>query len=74
MSRILKKLSKIFSRGTAKTIRVCPRCHSPDIALSTKFDGWLTPEIYVCKRCGYRGPIYLEISVEEETNADESTS
>lgn len=42
---------------------MCPVCHSPKIKLSSIFDGWLTPEVYICMDCGYKGPIVLEIEV-----------
>ena len=47
-------------------IKVCPICGSRNIHLSSSFDGWLTPEIYVCENCGYRGPIILEIEIDKE--------
>ncbi len=47
-------------------IRVCPICQSRNIRLSSSLDGWLTPEIYICEDCGYKGPIYLELQVDEE--------
>jgi len=47
-------------------IKLCPRCHSKNIRLSSVFDGWLTPEVYVCKDCGYRGPLVLEVEISEE--------
>ena len=46
-------------------VRVCPICLSPKIKKATPFDGWLIPETYVCEDCGYRGPIYLELEIEE---------
>jgi len=47
-------------------IRVCPVCLSPRIRRSSSFDGWLIPVTYVCEECGYRGPVYLEIEVDDE--------
>jgi predicted RNA-binding Zn-ribbon protein involved in translation (DUF1610 family) len=47
-----------------KTIKLCPKCRSSKLKLSSSFDVWLTPEQYVCENCGYKGPIILE--VEEE--------
>ncbi|MEM2568844.1 MAG: hypothetical protein QXT67_02745 [Candidatus Bathyarchaeia archaeon] len=46
-------------------ILACPRCESRNIELSSKFDAWLMPKRYVCKDCGYIGPIVLEIDREE---------
>jgi len=57
-----------------RRIKVCPVCHSPEIKLSSAFNGWLTPEIYVCMKCGYRGPIVLELEVLGDVeNADSSS-
>ncbi len=49
-------------------IKVCPVCGSRKIRLSSSLDGWLTPEIYICEECGYRGPIYLELQIEADKN------
>jgi hypothetical protein len=48
------------------TPRLCPKCHSPKIQLSTRFDGWLLPLQYVCQQCGYKGPIILELEKTEQ--------
>ena len=61
LSRMLKRLRR---RGISEgTVKVCPRCGSPNIHLSSSFDAWLTPEQYVCRDCGYRGPITLELDI-----------
>jgi len=44
----------------------CPRCTSPKINLSSSFDIWLMPKKYLCKECGYLGPIVMELEKEEE--------
>ena len=38
----------------------CPRCGSPNIAISTGMDGWMVPPLYLCRDCGYAGRIVLE--------------
>jgi predicted RNA-binding Zn-ribbon protein involved in translation (DUF1610 family) len=43
----------------------CPKCCSPDIKLSSSLDYWLTPKVYLCEKCGYNGPIVLELEKEE---------
>ncbi len=48
--------------------KLCPRCGSPQLKLSSRFDIWLLPEQYLCGNCGYRGPIILEMD-EEETDS-----
>jgi C4-type Zn-finger protein len=55
-----------------RRIKVCPICHSPKIKFSSQFDGWLTPEVYICIECGYRGPIILEVDINEVQ--DDSTA
>ena len=47
--------------------KLCPKCGSPNIDLSSIFDIWLTPEQYVCKDCGYKGSIVLEIEGRDES-------
>jgi predicted RNA-binding Zn-ribbon protein involved in translation (DUF1610 family) len=41
--------------------KLCPRCGSSELRLSSRFDIWLTPEQYICERCGYKGPIVMEL-------------
>jgi len=47
-------------------VKICPICGSERLDLSSPFDGWLTPETYICLDCGYRGPIYLELEIERD--------
>mgnify|MGYP001069774928 FL=1 len=54
------------------TPKFCPRCGSPEIKISSSFDTYprmygLTPRQYVCEKCGYRGPIVLELEEEEKS-------
>ena len=56
-------------RGEA-TIKLCPKCASPKISISSGFDTYprmygITPGQYVCSKCGYKGPIVLEQTKEE---------
>jgi predicted RNA-binding Zn-ribbon protein involved in translation (DUF1610 family) len=62
-------LKKLKHRNT--TIKYCPKCGSPKLKLSTKWDIWLLPEKYICQNCGYKGPIYLE-KEEENTTSHEA--
>jgi predicted RNA-binding Zn-ribbon protein involved in translation (DUF1610 family) len=57
--RILKR------RGPSKIF--CPKCGSPDIQLSSRFLYGVTPRVYVCRSCGYNGPIVMELEKEENT-------
>ncbi|MFW9800051.1 MAG: hypothetical protein ACFFD9_06425 [Candidatus Thorarchaeota archaeon] len=49
-------------------IRVCPRCGNSEIReAKSSVSGWLVPKTYYCsdKTCGYSGPVYVEVDVEE---------
>ena len=46
-------------------VKLCPKCGSPDLKLSSRFDVWLLPEQYLCGNCGYRGPIVMEVENKE---------
>jgi len=61
---LLENLRKVFRRlnhPSIRSLKLCPRCGSPKLRLSSRLDVWLTPEQYVCEKCGYKGPIVLEI-------------
>jgi predicted RNA-binding Zn-ribbon protein involved in translation (DUF1610 family) len=60
MREVLKMLKR---RRSSK--KYCPRCGSPDIRLSSGSGYWLTPLKYVCKKCGYSGPVVMELEKEE---------
>ncbi len=47
-------------------LKLCPRCRSHKITLSSHFDIWLTPERYVCEDCKYIGPVVMEIGEERK--------
>jgi hypothetical protein len=51
-----------------KSFKVCPRCRSSKIKFSSNLDLWLTPKQYLCKNCGYIGPIILELEKLNENN------
>jgi len=70
---ILKNLREVFrglKRRRSASIKLCPRCGSPKIRLSSSLDIWLTPEQYVCERCGYKGPIVMEVEKEGNLHQD----
>jgi predicted RNA-binding Zn-ribbon protein involved in translation (DUF1610 family) len=70
LSKKLKKESepkkKIKPPNFSKSVEICPRCGSFNIELSSKFDAWLTPKNYICKKCGYKGPVVLELEPENK--------
>ncbi len=53
------------------TKKYCPKCGNPHIRLSSKFDVWLLPEVYVCEECGYKGSIVLELVEKPESKQKE---
>jgi len=56
-----------------RAVKLCPVCHNTDIELLSGLSGWLTPEIYICRKCGYKGPIILELEVSENENYTENS-
>ncbi len=51
-----------------RRIRVCPKCGSSKISeAKSSVSGWLVPTTYYCEeeKCGYSGPVYVEVDVEE---------
>jgi predicted RNA-binding Zn-ribbon protein involved in translation (DUF1610 family) len=58
--------------GVLKTLRhgrvskkYCPKCGSSDIGLSGGFGFGFVPQKYLCRSCGYFGPIIMELEKEE---------
>jgi predicted RNA-binding Zn-ribbon protein involved in translation (DUF1610 family) len=60
MREVLKTLNR---RKSSK--KYCPKCGSPNIQLSHGAGFWLTPPKYTCKKCGYSGPVFMELEKEE---------
>ena len=48
-----------------KMVRICPSCNKKNLKLSSMLDGWLTPEVYLCLSCDYKGTLFLEIDSDE---------
>ena len=69
MGSLVRKLK--WKSPLKNSIIYCPSCGGSNIQLSSKLDGWLIPEQYICKDCGYKGPIVLEKEkVDEEPKSD----
>lgn len=47
------------------TEKLCPRCGEPLRRLSA-LNGWLLPDVFVCEKCGYCGPLFVEVDVGEQ--------
>jgi hypothetical protein len=67
MLQNVREVLKSLKHGKPSKI-YCPRCCSSKIFLSSGLDIWLTPKKYVCKNCGYIGPVIMEIEKEEESS------
>ena len=62
IAAILKQRKKL---GKA-TPKLCPRCGSSEIRLSSNFDVYpkmfgIMPSQYVCEDCSYKGPTAMEL-------------
>jgi len=53
-----------------RKLTVCPVCGSPRLEKVSPFSGWLTPEEWFCPDCGYRGPVYGEIEIDEDSQEE----
>ncbi len=60
----IREVLKMLKRKNPSKV-YCPRCASPNIGFSGNLDYWLIPGKYVCKNCGYTGPIVMELEKEE---------
>jgi len=58
------EVAKSLKHGRQSKI-YCPICGSPEISLLTSYNYMLGPGKYVCKNCGYCGPIIMELEKEE---------
>ncbi|MFB0501118.1 MAG: hypothetical protein ACETVP_01470 [Candidatus Bathyarchaeia archaeon] len=68
---ILKNFRDVLksTKRRSPTLKLCPRCESPKLRLSSRFDVWLTPEQYICENCGYKGPIVMELEEKKENTS-----
>ncbi|GAI90294.1 unnamed protein product [marine sediment metagenome] len=65
---VIKELK--HNKPGQSTIKLCPKCASPNISISSGLDAYprlygITPGQFVCSDCGYKGPIVLEQTKEE---------
>ena len=60
---VLKELK--HKKVSEATINLCPKCGSKKIShIDPRFYG-ITPRQYICAKCGYKGPIVMELTKEE---------
>ena len=71
--RSFSEVRKLIRRGSSspEVIRVCPVCLAANIKeIRNPFLGFLSPPIYKCQLCAYRGPIFAEIERNEYEKLD----
>ncbi|WXG43540.1 MAG: hypothetical protein WED04_05785 [Promethearchaeati archaeon SRVP18_Atabeyarchaeia-1] len=52
-------------KDSPRKIRVCPFCKKPTLRVADSISGWMTADIYRCDTCGYRGPVFIEVDLDE---------
>ncbi|MCP8304442.1 MAG: hypothetical protein H3Z50_03100 [archaeon] len=60
-----KKLKFVLRHASIKGRKVCPICLG-DLEMVPPFWGWLMPQEYRCKACGYQGPVFVEPAEQED--------
>ncbi len=46
-------------RVISKKKKICPRCLK-ELKNTSNLGGWLLPQEYICRSCGYQGSVALE--------------
>ena len=69
--RTLTEIRQLIRRpkDSSIAIRVCPVCFS-DLEHFPSLLRFIAPSVYYCENCGYKGPIFAEISVDPEHPGD----
>jgi hypothetical protein len=57
---------KIKRRGLAGRKKLCPQCLS-ELSIATSVSGWLVPNYYFCRHCGYSGYVAFENAPKEKS-------
>lgn len=53
-------MPRLVRRNPSKPVtKLCINCLSP-LEKGSELGGWLVPQDYYCKSCGYKGYVYLE--------------
>ncbi|HUH99535.1 MAG TPA: hypothetical protein VLY65_00695 [Nitrososphaerales archaeon] len=51
---------RLVRRNPSKPVtKLCVNCLAP-LSKGSELGGWLLPQDYYCKNCGYKGYVYLE--------------
>jgi predicted RNA-binding Zn-ribbon protein involved in translation (DUF1610 family) len=69
--RLFQDVNKLFRslKHRRPSAIFCPKCCSPEIRKSTSFDSWLIPAKFICEKCGYSGPIIMELEKKEDESS-----
>ncbi|MCP8323855.1 MAG: hypothetical protein L6N96_06750 [Candidatus Methylarchaceae archaeon HK02M2] len=54
-----RKMKVVLRHTSIKRRKVCPKCLC-DLEMIPPFWGWLIPQEYRCKSCGYSGHVFVE--------------
>jgi hypothetical protein len=65
-------LPRVVRRNPTKLVtKLCVNCLTP-LVRGSELGGWLVPQDYFCKNCGYKGYVYLEDRRSEDAKAREA--
>ena len=71
--RSFSEVRKLIRRGPSSpdVIKICPVCLGKSLRIQPNpFLAFLSPSIYVCRKCGYKGSIIAEIERNEYQKLD----
>ena len=54
-------------------IGLCPKCKKSTLRPALNISGWLAPDMFECKECGYRGRFHIIVDSEDYKIDDENT-
>jgi hypothetical protein len=63
----ITEVLKNLRRGRSG-LKLCPVCQSSELEVVSSLSIGLTPTQYICKKCGYTGPLFIEI--EKDNNQE----
>ena len=75
---ILKNLKEVLKELKHKRLsnlatKFCPKCKSSNIRISSSFNmGGIAPVQYFCEKCGYNGPITIELDTDDNSGVQKA--
>ena len=67
-------MPRLVRRNPSKPVtKFCINCLTP-LEKGSELGGWLLPQDYYCKNCGYRGYVYLEDRRAEDLEEKKKTT